>query len=91
MIRVYYIDMADKSSREDFYNTIEKELPLPDYFGSNLDALSDVFSEYGDGWDIIFYNMRKFMESEPDYFKKLTKMCRMAEKEYGNICIRFYP
>ena len=91
MIKVYYIDMADKSSREDFYNTIEKELPLPDYFGSNLDALSDVLTENGDGWDIIFYNTKEFEESEPGYFQKLIKMCRLAEKECRKLSIRFYP
>ncbi len=39
-----YIDFADIGDSEDFYTELKSKLTLPDYFGDNLDALSDVIS-----------------------------------------------
>ena len=37
-----YIDFTDIGDDEDFYAQLREKLPLPEYFGDNLDALSDV-------------------------------------------------
>ena len=37
-----YIDFTDIGDDEDFYAQLKEKLPLPEYFGDNLDALSDV-------------------------------------------------
>ncbi|GEN77256.1 barstar family protein [Chryseobacterium hagamense] len=37
-----YIDFTDIGDEEDFYAQLKEKLPLPEYFGDNLDALSDV-------------------------------------------------
>ncbi|GEM_PF-73511 len=39
-----YIDFANIGDYEDFYSELKSKLELPDYFGDNLDALSDVIS-----------------------------------------------
>lgn len=39
-----YIDFADLGDEEDFYAQLKGKLPLPEYFGDNLDALSDIIS-----------------------------------------------
>ena len=36
-----YIDFTDIGDYEDFYDQLKEKLPLPDYFGDNLDALYD--------------------------------------------------
>ena len=41
----YEIDLKNAKTRADLYDLLEQELPLPDYFGRNLDALYDVLSE----------------------------------------------
>lgn len=39
-----YIDFTDIGDDEDFYAQLKEKLPLPEYFGNNLDALSDVIT-----------------------------------------------
>ncbi|WP_294287940.1 barstar family protein [uncultured Chryseobacterium sp.] len=39
-----YIDFTDLGDYEDFYVQLKEKLPLPEYFGDNLDALSDVIT-----------------------------------------------
>lgn len=39
-----YIDFADLGDYEDFYTQLKEKVKLPEHFGDNLDALSDVIS-----------------------------------------------
>lgn len=59
MEQVFYIDLNGISTREGLHALLRKELPLPDYYGDNLDAFYDVLTEKGAGWNLIFYNCTK--------------------------------
>ena len=59
MEQVFYIDLKEISTREELHALLRKELPLPEYYGDNLDAFYDVLTEQGEGWNIIFYNCTK--------------------------------
>ena len=52
----YIIDLSGVSTEEDVQERLSESLPLPDYYGENLDALYDVLTEYGNGWHIIVLN-----------------------------------
>ena len=52
----FIIDLEGAGSEEEIQERIMDALPLPDYYGENLDALYDVLTEYGDGWHIIVLN-----------------------------------
>lgn len=52
----FIIDLEGAGSEEEIQERIEEALPLPDYYGENLDALYDVLTEMGDGWHIIVLN-----------------------------------
>ena len=52
----FIIDLEGAGSEEEVQERIMEALPLPDYYGENLDALYDVLTEYGDGWHIIVRN-----------------------------------
>lgn len=43
-MKTVYIDFSDIGDEEDFYRQLKEKLPLPDYFGDNLDALYDVIT-----------------------------------------------
>lgn len=43
-MKTIYIDFTDIGDYEDFYVQLKEKLPLPEHFGDNLDALSDVIS-----------------------------------------------
>ncbi|WP_158589530.1 barstar family protein [Butyrivibrio sp. CB08] len=91
MGQVFYIDLTGISSKEELQALLTKELPLPDYYGSNLDALYDVLTEQGEGWNLIFYNVTKITVDMENYLTKLQKMCKNAANECDNLQIRFFP
>lgn len=43
-MKTVYIDFTDIGDYEDFYVQLKEKLTLPEHFGDNLDALSDVIS-----------------------------------------------
>ena len=44
MDKTIYIDFVELGDYEDFYKELKSKLTLPEYFGDNLDALSDVIT-----------------------------------------------
>ena len=54
--REFILDLEGVGSEEEVQERIMEALPLPDYYGENLDALYDVLTEYGNGWHIIVLN-----------------------------------
>ena len=78
MEQVFYIDLKNVTSKEELHTTLSRELPLPDYYGNNLDALYDVLTEEGEGWNLIFYNRPG---SSPDYSATTAAMAAPEEKE----------
>ena len=54
--REFILDLEGAGSEEEIQERLMESLPLPDYYGENLDALYDVLTEYGNGWHIIVLN-----------------------------------
>ena len=44
MNREYNIDLRGVCSREELHDRIEEELPVPGWYGRNLDALYDILT-----------------------------------------------
>lgn len=91
MERVFYIDLQDVTSREELHRVIAEGLNLPEYYGNNLDALHDVLTEAGEGYNIIFYNTCNARELLGKYYDSLVRMCKHACEEVEEMKIRFYP
>lgn len=91
MEKVFYIDLKGAKTKEELHEILKETLPLPDYYGGNLDALYDVLTEMGDDWNLIFYNTCDLAVEEPDYFGKLCTMADRAVREADNLKIRFFP
>ncbi|MBO4912364.1 MAG: barstar family protein [Butyrivibrio sp.] len=90
MEKVFYIDLAEVMTPEELQSELVKELPLPDYYGRNLDALYDVLTESGDGWNIIFYNTERAQYRLGKYLDALQRLCREASEDVRDLKIRFY-
>lgn len=43
-MKTIYIDFTDIGDYEDFYAQLKEKITLPEHFGDNLDALSDVIT-----------------------------------------------
>ena len=60
------LDGRNIESRDDFFAAFSRQMALPDYFGSNLDALFDILSEQEETVtiEIIFFqNLSKNLGS----------------------------
>ncbi|MBE5828224.1 MAG: hypothetical protein E7305_02045 [Butyrivibrio sp.] len=90
MEQVFYIDLKGISTKEELHALLRKELPLPEYYGDNLDAFYDVLTEQGEGWNLIFYNVATITSDIADYLPKLKKMCERAASECENLKVRFF-
>lgn len=89
--RVFYLDLSEVTTKEGLQEQLVKELPLPDYYGKNLDALSDVLTESGEGWNIIFYNTTRAARLLGKYFDALKRLAEDACEATEELKIRFYP
>lgn len=52
MRKHYRIILGDNP--ENLHQILRASLPLPDYYGDNLDALHDVLTEFGSKWTLSF-------------------------------------
>lgn len=82
------IDFTDIGDYEDFYAELKSKISLPDYFGDNLDALSDVISgELELPFHIEFINMSV---DQLEIFEDLLETLEDAEDEVEGFSFSFY-
>ena len=76
---IYEIDLNGITTVEGFYERVKAGISLPEYFGENLDALADAFSEM-EGRIIVkgSGNVDQDMTAYVDRFKT---MCIDAQKD----------
>ncbi len=83
-----YIDFVNIGDYEDFYTQLKEKLPLPDYFGDNLDALYDVISGYVElPLHLEFVNMSV---DQLETFEDLLTTLEDAEDEVEGFTFSYY-
>ncbi len=90
MEQVFYIDLKGVITRDEFHDKLKKELPLPGYYGHNLDALFDILTEQGEEWNVIFYNSKDMKLEMPEYYDSLKRMCERAVADCDGLKVRFF-
>ena len=77
-----YIDFTDIGDYEDFYTQLKEKVQLPEHFGDNLDALSDVITgELEMPLHLEFVNMSV---DQLELFEDLLTTLEDAEDEDGD-------
>ena len=83
-----YIDFVNIGDYEDFYTELKSKLELPEHFGDNLDALSDVISgELEMPLHIEFVNMSV---DQLETFEDLLTTLEDAEDEVTGFTFTYY-
>lgn len=85
----YIIDLAGAGSEEDIQERIAESLPLPDYYGNNLDALYDVLTEMGDGWHIVIANQYDVDEEVKNYVEDLINVLEDASAVVDDLVVEY--
>ena len=78
------LDAANMTEKEAAHAYLKKALSLPDYYGSNLDALYDCLTELEDT-EIQFVNL----DAAGGYFAKVLSVFREAQEENPRLQIDY--
>ncbi len=85
----YEIDLSGVYNPDDLHEVIAKVLPLPEYYGGNLDALHDVLTDICEDTRISFVNSYEAEVMMPKYMASLKRMCRDTQAENERLAISF--
>ena len=88
-MELYRIDIREVRTRKELHEKISEALPLPDYYGNNLDALFDVLTECGEERTIVFIVNENVEEALGKYYAALQAMCGAAADENPELTILF--
>ncbi|WP_080780172.1 barstar family protein [Chryseobacterium phocaeense] len=87
-MKTIYIDFTDIGDYEDFYAQLKEKLALPEHFGDNLDALSDIITgELELPLHIEFVNMTV---DQLEIFEDLLTTLEDAEDETEDFSFTYY-
>lgn len=87
-MKTVYIDFTDIGDYEDFYTQLKEKIQLPDYFGDNLDALSDTITgELEMPLHLEFVNMTV---DQLEIFEDLLTTLEDAEEEVEDFSFTYY-
>lgn len=74
----YEIFMGDVKNKDQFHDLIQQGLPCPPDYGRTLDALYDVLTKQGDGWEVIFHGYNEIRHWTPGSAEALKAVCDEA-------------
>ena len=77
----YRIDLNEIDDREALHDLLEQVLPLPDYYGRNLDALWDVLSTWSAPLCIEVTHTELLKRHLADYADALLELLHDAQRE----------
>ncbi len=89
-VRKYVLDGTVILSVKAFYDEIAKVMPLPDYFGRNLDALADVLTTDVEGpFEIIWEHALISKKAMKGDYAKIAAMLKRSAAERDDFRVTF--
>ncbi len=85
----YDISLRQIYTANELHAQMAESLPLPDYYGGNLDALYDVLTEQGEGWFLHFFECDEAKAALGKYFERFQIMCQKAQSNNPKLEIIF--
>ena len=85
----YTIDLSGITDKDGLHGLLAKILPLPDYYGRNLDALYDCLLEPHGPWDISFTGCEQAEARLGSYFTGLRETFEDAQDATSSVTATF--
>ena len=76
---MYTIDIRNINTKKELQEILREVLPLPDYYGNNLDALYDVLTETSDEMEIEFIWDDNRIDIPEEVTKTIKGLKRLSE------------
>ena len=83
------LDGALLAERTSAMDHLTEALSLPDWWGRNLDALYDLLTDQGSGWQVTFLHTEETDTLLPAYMASLRRLCRRAMAETPGLTVDF--
>ena len=84
----FTLDFSHVTTKEELHALLKKTLPLPDYYGNNLDSLYDVLTEGHEEWNITITNWEKSEEALGRYFLTFKGTLSAAREDGARIGVQ---
>ncbi|MBO4879329.1 MAG: barstar family protein [Clostridia bacterium] len=90
-MKIVLLDGEKIKSAADMHRAFKKALRFPDWYGNNLDALSDMLTESTDEIGVILVNTDKLAESLGWRWEMLLRLLVELKRERPNFKVSFEP
>lgn len=85
----YRIDLTGIGNRADLHDRLQEALPLPVWYGRNLDAFYDCLTEQAEEWNLTFCGTGDADAVLPAYMDALRRLCMAAQAENDRLRVTF--
>lgn len=85
----YFVDLSGVSDRDGFHRRLQDSIPVPDWYGKNLDALYDVLTQMPVPVQIRLLGWQGLAEAQPLYFDRIRRVFCDAQKEVPGLEVLF--
>jgi RNAse (barnase) inhibitor barstar len=85
----YRIALTGSGNRADLHDRLQEALPLPVWYGRNLDAFYDCLTEQAEEWNLTFCGTGDADAVLPAYMDALRRLCRAAQAENDRLRVTF--
>ena len=85
----YEIDLRGVYNPDDFYAVLGEQIELPEYFGYNLDALHDMFTDIAADTELRFTGVAEAEVMMSKYMRNLKRLCAAVENENEHMRFHF--
>lgn len=85
----FYVDLLEISDKSSLHSKLREKLPLPSWYGNNLDALYDALTDMEVPARIHFLAWEKAARRLPSYMKAFHRVLVDAEKDNPGLNIVF--
>jgi ribonuclease inhibitor len=85
----YRIDLTGIGNRADLHDRLQEALPLPVWYGRNLDAFYDCLTEQAEEWNLTFCGTGDADAVLPAYMDAMRWLCRAAQAENDRLRVTF--
>lgn len=89
-VKAYALDGRMILSIDDFYDKITKTMPLPEYFGRNLDALADsLLTDIEGPLEIVWEYSSVSQKAMKEDYKRVARVLRRVARERDDCRVVF--
>ena len=86
-MEIYKVDLAGVTGIAQLHDRLAEALPLPEWYGRNLDALNDALSEMQG--EILIQGIEEADDDMTDYLDRFQAVCIDADRDNPLLRIMF--